>query len=116
MLIALTVVFFIVSVILTLIILLQPGSEGGMGFLGGGGSQSAFGTKTGTVMTRFTTILAALFMLVSFVLGYLNSRQGKIGTEELKNIKKTVEQLPGETPTMGSGSEDIGVDISDTNK
>jgi preprotein translocase subunit SecG len=115
MLIALTVLFFIVSVILTLIILLQPGSEGGMGFLGGG-SQSAFGTKTGNVMTRFTTILAALFMLVSFVLGYLNSRQGRIGTEELKDIKQTVEQLPGETPTLGSGSEDIGVDISDTNQ
>jgi preprotein translocase subunit SecG len=115
MLIALTVLFFVVSVILTLIILLQPGSEGGMGFLGGG-SQSAFGTKTGNVMTRFTTILAALFMLVSFVLGYLNSRQGKIGAEELQDIKQTVEQLPGETPTMGSGSEDIGVDISDTNQ
>jgi preprotein translocase subunit SecG len=116
MLIALTVLFFIVSVILTLVILLQPGSEGGMGFIGGGGSQSAFGTKTGTVMTRFTTVLAALFMLVSFVLGYLNSRQGKIGAEDLKDIKQTVEQLPGEVPTLGSGQEDIGVDISDTNQ
>ena len=115
MIIALTVLFFVVSVLLMLIVLLQPGGSGGLGFLGGG-SQSAFGTKTGNIMTRFTTILAALFLVVSFVLGYLNSRQGRIGTQELQEIRETVEQLPGEAPVDTTGREDIGVDISDTNE
>ena len=115
MIIALTVLFFTVSVLLIIIVLLQPGGSGGMGFIGGG-SQSAFGTKTGNVMTRFTTILAALFLVVSFVLGFLYSRQGRIGSRELMEIKQTVEQLPGEAPNMGGGTEDIGVDISDTNQ
>ena len=115
MVLALTVLFFIVSVLLMLIVLLQPGSSGGMGFLGGG-SQSAFGTKTGNVMTRFTTILAALFLIVSFVLGYLNARQEKVETQEMLEVLEEVEQLPDtDTPTDVVG-EDVGVDISDTNE
>ncbi|HEB30545.1 hypothetical protein LCGC14_2983540 [marine sediment metagenome] len=113
MVLALTVLFFIVSVLLMLIVLLQPGSSGGMGFLGGG-SQSAFGTKTGNVMTKFTTILAALFLIVSFFLGYLNARQEKVETREMLEILDEVEQLP-DTSTDVIG-EDIGVDISDTNE
>ncbi len=116
MIIALTVIFFIVSVLLMLIVLIQPGSSGGMGFFGGG-SQSAFGTKTGNVMTKFTTILAALFMIVSFVLGYLNSRQGKIEVEEMLGVQEEVEELSEEGPSSEDFfGEDIGVDISDTNE
>ncbi len=115
MIVALTVFFFIVSVLLMLIVLLQPGSSGGMGFLGGG-SQSAFGTKTGNVMTRFTTILAALFLIVSFVLGYLNSRQEKIEIQEMLEVQEEVEQLPDTDTSSDFGGEEIGVDISDTNE
>ena len=113
MVLALTVLFFIISVLLMLIVLLQPGSSGGMGFLGGG-SQSAFGTKTGNVMTRFTTILASLFLIVSFVLGYLNSRQEKVETREMLEVQEEIEQLP-DTSSDFAG-EEIGVDISDTNE
>jgi preprotein translocase subunit SecG len=115
MIIALTILFFVVSVLLMVIVLIQPGSSGGMGIFGGG-SQSAFGTKTGNVMTKFTTILAALFLLVSFVLGYLNARQGKVETKELLDIQETVEQLPEEAETEREAGEDIGIDISDSNE
>ncbi len=115
MVLALTVLFFIISVLLMLIVLLQPGSSGGMGFLGGG-SQSAFGTKTGNVMTRFTTILAALFLIVSFVLGYLNSRQEKIEIQEMLEVQEEVEQLPDTDTSSDFAGEEIGVDISDTNE
>ena len=115
MVLALTVLFFIVSVLLMLIVLLQPGSSGGMGFLGGG-SQSAFGTKTGNVMTRFTTILATLFLIVSFVLGYLNARQEKVDTQEMLEVQEEVEQLPDADTSSDVVGEEIGVDISDTNE
>ncbi len=115
MVLALTVLFFIVSVLLMLIVLLQPGSSGGMGFLGGG-SQSAFGTKTGNVMTKFTTMLAALFLIVSFVLGYLNARQEKVDTQEMLEVQEEVEQLPDTDTSSDVVGEDIGVDISDTNE
>jgi preprotein translocase subunit SecG len=112
MVIALTVVFFLVAVLLIVIVLIQPGSSGGLGFFGGG-SQSAFGTKTGNVLTKFTTLLAALFLIVSFVLGYLNSRQSKIQVNEMLDVKETIEKLPEESGEA-SATEDIGVDISDT--
>jgi len=115
MIIALTVLFFIVSVVLMVIVLIQSGSSGGMGIFGGG-SQSAFGTKTGNVLTRFTTILAALFLIVSFVLGFLNSRQGRVETRELLDLKETVEELPEAGEVERGTGEDIGVDISDTNE
>ena len=112
MILALTVFFFLISVLLMIVVLIQPGSSGGMGIFGGG-SQSAFGTKTGNVMTKFTTVLAALFLLVSFILGYLNARQGRIETEELLDVKETVEQLSEEGQTGRGTGEDIGVDISE---
>jgi preprotein translocase subunit SecG len=113
MVIALTAVFFLVAVLLIIVVLIQPGSSGGLGLFGGG-SQSAFGTKTGNVLTKFTTLLAALFIIVSFVLGYLNSRQSKIQTREMLDVKETLEEFPEETPGEVPYTEDIGVDISET--
>jgi preprotein translocase subunit SecG len=115
MILLLTILFFIVAILLMTIVLVQPGSGGGLGFLGGG-SQSAFGTQTGNVMTKLTTVLAALFLIVSFVLGYLNSRTSSVDPEELKKMKEAAEELPAEVETESGIGEDIGVDISDTNK
>jgi len=120
MVIALTVFFFLVAILLVVVIIIQPGGSGGLGFFGGG-SGSAFGAKTGNVLTKFTAVLAALFLVVSFVLGYLNARQGRVNTEKLININKSVEQTTKEKGQEGSvqeGSswEDIGVDVSDTGK
>ena len=51
---------------------------------------------------------------MSFVLGYLNSRQSKIQTQEMLDVKETVEELPEEEPGEATYTEDIGVDISET--
>ena len=110
----LTIIFFIVAVLLMVIILIQPGSSGGMGLFGQS-SQSAFGTKTGSVLTRFTTILAALFFLVSFVLGFLNSREGKVEKKELQNVQKTIKELP-KPEKKGEVGVNIGVDVSGDKK
>jgi preprotein translocase subunit SecG len=114
MIIALTALFFVIAVIMMAVILLQSGSSGGLGFIGGG-SQSAFGTQTGNVMTKLTTVLAALFFISAFVLGYLNSRTSRVDTKEILEMQEASEQMPAETGTEG-GFEEIGVDISDTNK
>ena len=89
--------------------------HGGLGFLGGG-SQSAFGTQTGNVMTKLTTVLAALFFISAFVLGYLNARTSKVDTKEIQQMQEAAEQLPAEEAGEGSFTEEIGVDISDINE
>jgi len=115
MLVALTALFFFIALLLMIIILLQPGGGGGLGFIGGG-SQSAFGTKTGNVMTKITTTLAALFLLVSFVLGYLNARQGRVETKEIMKLNKEAQESPAQQAPEETQLGEIGVDISDTNE
>lgn len=112
MLVTMTVIFFLVAILLVVVVLIQPGSSGGMGFIGGG-SQSVFGTKTGSVITKITTVLAALFFIISLTLGYLNSKANRVEKEEMLKAKETVKELPEKKlPSEGGGFEEIGVDIS----
>lgn len=68
--------YVITCLLLLLVVLLQQGKGGDMASaFGGGGSQTAFGARAGaTVLTKATTILGALFMLVAIALGILGHR------------------------------------------
>jgi preprotein translocase subunit SecG len=71
---------FHVLVCLTLIIvvLLQSSKGGGLaGAFGGGGGQTMFGgQETATFLSKTTTYLAVLFMVLSLTLAFLSSKQG----------------------------------------
>ena len=68
----LTFILIVVCLMLIGIVLLQKGRGGGLSgaFGGGGGGQSAFGSKTGDVLTWFTVGLAAVFLLLNVVSNY----------------------------------------------
>lgn len=70
--IVLLVVFVIASLIMMLVILVQDDQGEGLGGLFGGGSTTPFGSRSGNILTRFTAILAAVFIVGAFVLAYLN--------------------------------------------
>ncbi len=74
----LTVFHVIVSIFLILVVLLQQGkSADWSGAFGGGGTQTAFGSRgTGTVLSRATTAAAIIFMITSLSLAILISRPG----------------------------------------
>jgi len=72
-----TVLFIILSALLIIIILLQTDKSAGMGILGGGSSQSTFGSSTADVITKITTIMVALFMLGALGLAMLESYKAK---------------------------------------
>lgn len=56
-------------VILVFVVLIQSGKEGGIGVMGGGGSQTVFGSSGGAnFFTKFTSAAAAIFMITSIVL------------------------------------------------
>ena len=63
----LAILYVLVCFLLLLVVLLQQGKGGDMASaFGGGGSQTAFGARAGaTVLTKATTIAAALFMRAS---------------------------------------------------
>src|SRR6516165_4653713 len=74
----LTVIHVIVCLFLILVILLQQAkSADWAGAFGGGGSQTAFGSRTaGTLLTKATTAAAVTFMITSLALTILISQPG----------------------------------------
>jgi preprotein translocase subunit SecG len=65
-----------VSVILILLILIQKGRGGGLSSaFGGGGGSTAFGTKTGDVLTWATSIIFGVFIILAVVLNLVVMHQ-----------------------------------------
>jgi preprotein translocase subunit SecG len=64
--------FIIISVFLILLILIQKGRGGGLASaFGGSGGNTAFGSKTGDVLTWATSIVFGVFILLSITLNLL---------------------------------------------
>jgi preprotein translocase subunit SecG len=80
--IVLLVFFVIVAILLVLLVLIQNEEGDSLGGIFAGGSGSAFGSRSGNVLTRATTVLGALFLIVSLGLALLNRTPGGTGVEE----------------------------------
>src|SRR5207247_11236628 len=64
--------FIIISIFLILIILIQKGRGGGLASaFGGGGGNTAFGSKTGDVLTWATSIIFGIFLLLAIILNLM---------------------------------------------
>jgi preprotein translocase subunit SecG len=77
----LLVFFVIVAVLLILLVLVQNEEGDSLGGIFAGGSGSAFGSRSGNVLTRTTTVLGALFLVLSLGLALLNRTPGGSGVE-----------------------------------
>jgi len=75
-------VFFIIVAILLILLVLAQNEEGdSLGGIFAGGSGSAFGSRSGNVLTRATSILGALFLIISFGLALVNRSPSGTGVE-----------------------------------
>lgn len=91
----------IFCILLVAIVLLQVGRGRGMlGFLGGGAADSLFGSRTGDVLTKGTTVVAIFFMITSLSLAYLSVKRG---TSIMKGITPRQQQT-STTVTTGTGA------------
>jgi preprotein translocase subunit SecG len=77
----LLVFFVIIAILLVLLVLVQNEEGDSLGGIFAGGSGSAFGSRSGNVLTRTTTVLGALFLIVSLGLALLNRTPGGSGVE-----------------------------------
>jgi preprotein translocase subunit SecG len=77
----LLVFFVIVAILLVLLVLVQTEDSDGLGGIFGGSSGSAFGSRSGNVLTRATTVLGSLFLIISLGLAMLNRTPGGTGVE-----------------------------------
>ena len=80
---ALLVLFLLISIGLVALIMLQQGKGADMGAsFGAGASATLFGSNgSGNFMTRMTAVLAALFFVISLILGNMSTNQGHQGSE-----------------------------------
>ena len=69
------VLFILVSVLMVLIVLIQKGRGGGLSSaFGGSGGNTAFGSKTGDVLTWATSIIFGVFLLLSIGLNLMSHK------------------------------------------
>jgi preprotein translocase subunit SecG len=105
----LLVVFIIIAVLLVLLVLVQNEEGDSLGGIFAGGSSSAFGSRSGNVLTRATSILGALFLILSLGLALLNRSGGITGIEAAGR-----EQSAGQESDWFMNNETGDANIDDT--
>lgn len=101
MTIVLTIIHVIVCFFLVIVVLLQSGKAADLaGAFGGMGSQTAFGPRgSATVLSRATTIAAAVFMVTSLSLAILATRHATASGSVLEQQKAPAKGAPAMPPT-----------------
>ena len=91
MVILLTIIHVIVCLFLVIVVLLQSGKAADLaGAFGGMGSQTAFGPRgAATVLSKATTVAAALFMVTSLSLAILTTRSAGTSGSVLERQSKS---------------------------
>ena len=105
MTILLTFIHIIVCFFLVVVVLLQSGKAADLaGAFGGMGSQTAFGPRgSATVLSKATTIAAALFMLTSLTLAIMATRNASSSGSVLDRLKKTPAKAAPAVPGKPQG-------------
>jgi preprotein translocase subunit SecG len=90
--------FLIVCTFLVLLILIQKGRGGGLASaFGGAGGNTAFGSKTGDVLTWATSILFGVFIVLAVGLNLLANQVGS-ATAQAPNAVMPTTPPPGAEP------------------
>jgi preprotein translocase subunit SecG len=92
----LLIIFVIASLLLIVVVLIQDDQGEGLGGLFGGGSTTAFGSRSGNILTKFTAVLAGIFLVCSFILAWINKtpESGDVlgaarrGTAEVQDVEE----------------------------
>lgn len=86
--IALLVLFIVIALLIVGLVLLQNEEGDSLGGLFSGGSNSAFGSRSGNVLTKATYTLITIFFVISFFLAWLNKSPGDSGLQKDAQIQQ----------------------------
>jgi len=113
--IVLLVILVVSAILLVLVVLVQDEQGEGLGGIFGGGSTTPFGSRSGNVLTRFTAILATVFLVCTLGLAWVNrtpeagnvigrARQESLNTAEKQTWWVQTPSTPGATAAPGASS------------
>ena len=89
------ILLVLICAFLIMLVLIQKGRGGGLsGAFGGGGGNTAFGAKTGDVLTWATSIVFALFVILAVVLNLVCDRL----PSNPQATQQQVQQVPAGSP------------------
>lgn len=86
--IVLLVIFVIVCFLIISLVLLQSEEGDGLGGLFAGGSNSAFGSRSASVVTKATYVVVTLFFVTAFFLAFINKTPGDTGLEAAARLEQ----------------------------
>jgi preprotein translocase subunit SecG len=94
--------FVLVSVLMVLVILMQrPKSEGLGAAFGGGVTENIFGAQTTNVLVKFTTWLVGIFFVLTFALSILNAHRSTADSAFRRELMKK-QAAPQTAPAPGA--------------
>jgi preprotein translocase subunit SecG len=102
------VLFVFAAFFLILLVMVQSGKGGGLGSLGGGASQTAFGSSGADIMTKATRIAAFGFIFIAFILSFLFAKKETI-LELPKDENATIVPAKDEAKDAKTSSKDAPV-------
>jgi preprotein translocase subunit SecG len=107
LLINLFLVFFVlVSLLMVLVILMQrPKSEGLGAAFGGGVTENIFGAQTTNVLVKFTTWLTGIFFAITFALSILYAHRGTGGESAFRRELMKSQAAPQTSPAPATASQ-----------
>jgi preprotein translocase subunit SecG len=88
------ILFVIVAVLLILLVLIQNEEGDSLGGVFAGGGGSAFGSRSGNILTRVSSVLGGLFLVLAFVMALLTRSPQRSGVEAAGRAL-TTEEIPG---------------------
>ena len=95
-----TILHVVLAIFMILIILLQPGKEGGAALAGGSSGNQMYGPRgAGNFLGKATTVVASLFMFTSISLAWYSSDKIQSGS----NIDDAIQRLEGTADDDGFG-------------
>ena len=95
-----TILHVVLAIFMILIILLQPGKEGGAALAGGSSGNQMYGPRgAGNLLGRATTVVATMFMFTSISLAWYSSDKVQAGS----NIDDAIQRLEGTNDDEGFG-------------
>lgn len=112
----LLVVFVIVCVLLIFMVVIQDEDSDSLGGIFAGGSQSAFGSRSSTIVIKITYVLGALFFVTAFGLALVH--KSSLGNVEAKaatqQTETTSEWWKTQTPATDTTVTTLQPAVGDT--